>query len=106
VFDARGATTERELIAKVIQTVVQATIRLVQRGVRDAGRGKHYLGPALKWSMLKYAERASAMKQTAAESLGGKLINTGTNRCLVERKIKGKPVLFSVTSIPDALSVP
>ena len=106
VFDARGASTERELTAKVIQTVVQATIRLVQRGVRDAGRGKHYLGPALKWSMLNYADRASAMKQTAAQSLGGKLIDTGTNRCLVECKIKGNPVLFSVTSIPDALSVP
>jgi hypothetical protein len=106
VFDARGATTEPELIAKVIQTVVYATIKLVQRGVRDAGRGKHYLGPALKWSMLNYAERASAMKRTAAESLGGKLITTGTKTCLVERKIKGNSVLFSVSSIPDALSVP
>jgi hypothetical protein len=106
VFDARGATTEPELIAKVIQTVVHATIRLVQRGVREAGRGKYYLGPALKWSTLNYAERASAMEQTAAESLGGKLITTETKRCLVERKVRGDSILFSVSAIPDALSVP
>ena len=85
--------------------MVHATIGLAQRGVRDAGRGKHYLGPALKWSMLDYAERASAMKQTAAQSLGGKFVTTATERCLVECKIKGSSVLFSVSSIPDALSV-
>jgi hypothetical protein len=32
---------------EILQTIVQATVKMVRRGVKEAGRGRGYLGPAL-----------------------------------------------------------
>ena len=78
----------------VKEIVAKATVGLVQRGVRDASRGKYHLGPALQWSRLNYAERALAMRGSAQESLGSPVVPTITNRDLVIRVIEEKKILF------------
>ena len=65
-FDARTAKTEAQLIEAVQRTVPQATVKMVQRGVRDASRGIRYEGPALDWSRAK-----GGLSSTCPRSLEG-----------------------------------
>ena len=46
-FDARAAIGEKQLLEVVRKTVADSTVKMVQRGVRDANRGTSYVGPAL-----------------------------------------------------------
>jgi hypothetical protein len=103
-FDTRAARTEAQLIAAVRRTVPQATVKMVQRGVRDASRGTRYVGPALDWSRLNYADRSAAMRRTALAALGLDA-STADNSGRVQRMIAGKQVLFVVSAVPDAMSV-
>ena len=102
-FEARAARDEEQLRAAVRRTVPQATIKMVQRGVRDAGRGTNYIGPALDWSRRSYAQRASAMRAEALAGLGGVNSEDGENSHV--RKVDKKDILFVVSAIPDAMSV-
>ena len=105
-FQSRCAANDLALRKMVKEMVVKATINLVQRGVRDASRGKHHLGPALQWSRLSFADRAAAMQKSAQDSLGDRVDSKIKNRFLVRRTISNEDVLFSIGAIPDSLSVP
>jgi hypothetical protein len=104
-FDTRAAGSEAQLLEAVRRTVWQATVKMVQRGVRDASRGKSYVGPALDWSRLSYAERGARMQSAALAGLNqdGAIAAISGNRA--QRKIDGKPILFVVSAVPDAMSV-
>ena len=105
-FDTRATGTEAKLIDAVHRAVARSTVRMVQRGVRDASRGTSYVGPALDWSRLNYADRADKMRIAALAGLNegdsGKVINDNG----MQRKIEGKNILFVVSAVPDAMSVP
>lgn len=107
-FDARAAKSEAQLISAIKETIVYSTIRLVQRGVRDASRGRSYLGPALDWTRLDYAERSGAMKRTAWLALTGEpnFTSAAGDGTFAERKVKSQNVLFWISAIPDAMTVP
>src|SRR5262249_2267066 len=104
-FDTRAAKTEAQLIAALRRTVPQATVKMVQRGVRDASRGALYVGPALDWSRLNYADRSAAIRRTALAALGLDALTADTNNGQVQRTIAGKQVLFVVSAVPDAMSI-
>jgi hypothetical protein len=78
----------------------------VQRGVRDAGRGTNYVGPALDWSRESYEGRSLKMRDVAIDALRMGSTGVRPNRNLVARTIAGGPVLFVVNSIPDSMSIP
>ncbi len=78
---------------------------MVQRGVRDASRGIRYEGPALDWSRLNYADRATAMRKAALAALVQDPLRVDFNNSRVQRTIAGKLVLFVVGAVPDAMSV-
>ncbi len=104
-FDARVAVNDEPgLLDAVRRTISESTVKLVQRGVRDASRGTNYVGPALIWSRLNYKDRIEKMRGVALAALdhrkGAALDN------LIKRPITGKPILFVVNAIPDAISVP
>lgn len=105
-FGSTAASSEPQLIDAVRRTVVQATVKMVQRGVRDAGRGSHHVGPALDWSRCSYADRSTRMQRTALNGLA----QGGASRILddkrISRSIEGKDVLFVIGAVPDAMSVP
>jgi Domain of unknown function (DUF4062) len=105
-FDVRAVGTERQLLGGVQRTVAQATVKMCQRGLRDASRGRSYVGPALDWSRLNYAHRVDKIKAAALDGLnqGGTAKAVNENR--VQRKIDGKDVVFVVGAVPDAMSVP
>ncbi len=104
-FDAR-ATTDAELIDAVKRTVAEATVRLAQRGVRDASRGTGYVGPALDWSRQNYGDRAESMKSAALSAMGEQTRRIGLHPFVVVRPLEGARLLFHVNAIPDTLSVP
>jgi len=99
-FDAR-AVSETQLFEVVRKTVADATIKMVQRGVRDASRGVSYIGPALDWSRLPYASRAKEMCIAALEGLKGH--GALGNRTI--REINKRKLLFVASAVPDSLSV-
>jgi Domain of unknown function (DUF4062) len=105
-FDTRAIGTERQLVDAVHRIVAQATVKMFRRGVRDASRGKNYVGPALDWSRLNYADRADKIKGAALEGLSQGATGKAISENRVHRKIDGKDVLFVVSAIPDAMSVP
>ena len=69
-FAARaGTVNEAGLVAAVRRTVSQATVKMIQRGVREANPGTNYVGPALDWTSLGYAERSLKMQAAALGAL-------------------------------------
>ncbi len=104
-FDVRAASSEAQLFEAVRRIISQSTVKMVQRGVRDASRGTSYVGPALDWSRQSYADRVMKMREAALAGLneGGTSAAISENR--VQRKIDGKNVLFVVNAVPDAMSV-
>jgi hypothetical protein len=104
-FDTRATSSEAQLLEAVRRTISQATVKMVQRGVRDASRGTSYVGPALDWSRLNYAARVARMQSAALAGLNHDSANAVIDGHRAQRKIDGKPILFVVSAVPDAMSV-
>jgi hypothetical protein len=105
LYDSRSAKTARELVTRVGEVVAQATVQMTRRGVRDASRGKAAVGPALDWSRHGYADRAAEMRKVTAAALAPAGAPAATPGGPVPRQIAGKRILFSVSAVPDAMSV-
>ena len=105
-FDTRDIKTEASLTEKVKQIVAQSTVMLVHRGVRDAGRGSNYVGPALDWSRESYEVRCLKMRGAALDGLRQRNSVPKSNRNLIARSIADSPILFVANSIPDSMSIP
>lgn len=105
-FDARVARgSDAQLIAAVQRAVSQATVKMVQRGVRDASLGMSYAGPALDWSRLSYKERSARMRSAALTGLNQGDPDATVDEDRAQRKIKGKKILFVAGAVPDSMSV-
>ena len=104
-FDARAVSGEAQLLEAVRRTVWQATVKMVQRGVRDASQGTSYVGPALDWSKLSYAERVARMQSAALAGLSQDGASAAIDGNRAQQKIDGKAILFVVSGVPDAMSV-
>ncbi len=104
-FDTRAASSEVQLLEAVRGIISQATVKMVQRGVRDASRGTRYVGPALDWSRLNYAARATRMQIAALAGLNHDSVGAAIDGHHAQRRIEGKPILFVVSAVPDAMSV-
>jgi hypothetical protein len=106
-FDTRVASSEARLLEAVRRTISRATVKMVQRGVRDASRGTSYVGPALDWSRLNYADRVAGMQSAALAGLNhdSARARVAVDSHSAQRKIDGKPILFVVSAVPDAMSV-
>ena len=104
-FDTRAASSEAQLLEAVRRIVAQATVKMVQRGVRDASQGTSYVGPALDWSRLSYAGRVARMQRAALSALSQDSASAAVDGNRAQRKIDGKPILFVVSAVPDAMSV-
>lgn len=91
------------LEGQIRQTVVEATVKMVQRGVMEANRGKGYLGPALDWKRQNYLERKASMIAALRSSLGHSGSERTEESCTAT--IGGVHILFRLGAIPDSMSV-
>ncbi|MES5481539.1 hypothetical protein QMZ05_02200 [Bradyrhizobium sp. INPA03-11B] len=97
-----SAKTPAALEEAIRRTISAMTVKLVQRGVSEAGRGRRYLGPALDWNRLNYAERSGRMIDAIRAALGAK---TSSDRSACVANVENKKVLFRIGAVPDAMSV-
>jgi hypothetical protein len=102
-----SAKDRSSLETQIYRTLAKATIMLAQRGVRDARRGSGYLGPALEWNRLGYADRSNQMIAAARSSLGmskSRKAETYDRTCV--RMVSERQILFVLGAVPDSISVP
>jgi hypothetical protein len=68
IFGSRPVSPN-ELKETVKRAVVTRTIELTQKGVLSSSQGRGYLGPALDWRRLSYADRRDRMIASVASAL-------------------------------------
>lgn len=88
---------------EIRQMIVEATVKMVQRGVQEANRGKGYIGPALEWNRQSYAERRTSMIAAMRSALKSGSSQKQGDSCTA--KIDGEQILFRFGAIPDSMSV-
>ncbi|WP_244423287.1 DUF4062 domain-containing protein [Bradyrhizobium sp. ORS 375] len=91
------------LESQICQTVVEATVKMVQRGVMEANRGKGYLGPALDWKRQNYLERKASMIAAVRSSLEPSGSASTEESCTAT--VGGARILFRLGAVPDSMSV-
>lgn len=100
VFGARPDNLS-ELKEAVRRAIVGRTIELTQKGVLSSRQGRGYLGPALDWKRLSYADRRNRMIDAISSSLAVE----ATTKDAFRLEIDGKAILCRPAAVPDALSV-
>ncbi|MCP5523410.1 MAG: hypothetical protein H7A46_17885 [Verrucomicrobiales bacterium] len=103
-FRGGEVQTVAELKQRVNEALHEAVIDLMQRGVREASRGKFHSGQALDWSRLDFAGRQREIVRVLRDALLSRpsASEAGGNLFL---KLGGGEVLFLANAIPAALSV-
>ena len=109
-FEKRNITNSEELISAIKETVVKATIELVQRGVKETSRGSYHVGASLDWTRINFTERAEEMSRVTVDALAknpefAKNAVEDQVKKIVRMKIFGKKLLVKVGAIPDAVAV-
>jgi hypothetical protein len=99
----RLLTDPRTLEDEIRRTIVEATVKLVQRGVREANRGKGYLGPALEWNRQSYSERQTSMIAAIRSALTPGVSDKHVDTCTA--KVGGAQIVFRLGAVPDSISI-
>ena len=95
--DAKSLESEIRLI------IVEATVKMVQRGVKEANRGRGYLGPALAWNRQNYAQRQASMIAAVRSALAPRVSDEQSNACIAP--VDEAPIFFRLGAVPDAMSI-
>jgi hypothetical protein len=91
------------LESEIRRTIIQATIKMVQRGVREASRGKGYLGPALEWNRQNYSQRKASMITAMRSALKADVSEKQPDACTVT--VDRAQIFFRLGAIPDSMSI-
>lgn len=91
------------LESQIHQTVIEATVKMVQRGVMEASRGKGYLGPALEWNRQSYSQRRASMIAAVKSSVGVRGQTSQEDNCTTN--IRGARIFVRLGAVPDSMSV-
>jgi hypothetical protein len=89
--------------SEIKQMIVQATVKMVHLGVREANRGRGYLGPALVWNRQNYSQRQASMIAAMRDALDPRGAPEPADARIVD--LAGAPILFRLSAIPDSISV-
>ncbi len=103
-FRAKASSGE-QIINQCKKALRDAVTDMVQLGVREARKGKFYLGEALDWSRFDYPRRRAAMERT----LRGTLVARDQADPRAEGvfvPLSGRMLLMVCHAIPDAITVP
>lgn len=100
----RNAGTVKQLQEAVDQSLTDAVTSLVKLGVREARKGRYYLGDALAWGKLDFRARQRAIKSVLGASLTESGGSTSTDD-VVLFPLENAPLLLKLDAIPAAMSV-
>jgi hypothetical protein len=91
------------LDSEIRRTIVDATVKMVQRGVTEANRGKGYLGPALEWNRQNYSQRQASMIAAMRSALKPAVSDKQADTCTAI--VDGAPIFFHLGAVPDSISI-
>lgn len=100
----RSAGTLKQLQDAIDQSLTDAVTSLAKLGVREARKGRYYLGDALAWGKLDFRARRRAMKS----ELGAGLTESGGSTLaddVILFPLESAPLLLKLDAIPSAMSV-
>lgn len=94
----------KTLKTKTKEALQDAVVKLMQRGVSDAGRSKNNMGTALTWKRLDYSQRSAHIIKSLKEaiSIPGSGIDSDGHFYLT---LGDQNVLLIVHGVPDTLSI-
>jgi hypothetical protein len=106
-FTGTPCKNGEELIALCRLTLRETVAQMLRLGVREASRGKSYIGEALDWTRLDFRTRQQRMESVLTETLlerykGDRLQNLNG----VTLTVLGKELLVMCSAIPGAYSIP
>jgi len=106
-FTGTPCKTGEELIDLCRRTLRESVAHMVRLGVREASRGKFYIGEALDWTRLDFRARQQKMEDVLIETLieryrGRRLQNL--NGLILN--VLGKELLVVCSAIPGSYSIP
>jgi hypothetical protein len=93
-----------QLKQRVNAALQDAVVTLVQRGVREASKGRFHSGQALDWNRMNFAARQAQMVQVLREAILQRT-NASQDRSNIFVKIAGSEVLFVPHAIPASLTI-
>jgi hypothetical protein len=100
LFRGGKVSTSEQLLETAKQALVAAIVHQVQLGLREAKKGKYYLGAGLDWTKLNFVQRKEAIEGAIAGVLNG---GSSPDRSLLHDLSAGT-VVFSIHAIPDNYS--
>jgi hypothetical protein len=108
-FTGTPCKNGEELIALCRRTLRESVAQMVRLGVREASRGKFYMGEALDWTRLDFRTRRQTMENVLAETLmerykGRRLQDL--NKVTLTMTVLGRELLVVCSAIPGAYSIP
>lgn len=102
----RGSAKNGEEIIKICkQSLRDAVVKMVHRGVQEASKGEYHTGEALDWSRLDFLSRKNAMESSIQSNLK---LRKGSKKVEKEIcvRINNKLVLVLCHAIPSSITVP
>ncbi|MBI3868049.1 MAG: DUF4062 domain-containing protein [Verrucomicrobia bacterium] len=104
LFRGGEVKTVAQLKTRVNEALHEALVTLVQRGVREASKGRFYSGQALDWTRMDFAGRQSEMIRVLREAVlqRSNALEDAGNLFVT---LNGGEVLIATHAIPAALSV-
>ena len=103
LFRGIGPKNREDLIEQVRKTIRESLVTFVERGVREASKGRFHTGQALDWSRLNFPERIAEITKIVTDAI---CMRTGQNEkdgLFVE--VSKSKVLTIPSAIPAALSI-
>ena len=102
LFRGSRPKNSEEVMEQVKQTIRDSLVEFVQRGVREASKGRYHTGQALDWSRLNFSERSKAIINVLAEAVCDKTSQEGENLYI---ELSKKKLLTIVSAIPAVFSI-
>lgn len=104
-FRGSDIKTKKDAKERVKRTIYEAILELSRRGKMHSRKDKFDRGDALKWNRMNFLDRKRAIELVVEENLKLKL-NADFKNGLAFIKIAKEKILFQVSSIPGAFTVP
>lgn len=103
-FRGGEVRTVDDLHKRVKEALFDAVIALAQSGVEQASQGRFYMGEALDWSRLDFAQRQAAMVGVLKQAVGERP-GTKVEKDAVFARVADKEVFVLLNAIPAASSI-
>ena len=103
LFRGSKPKNSEEVMEQVRHTIRDSLVEFVQRGVREASKGRYHTGQVLDWSRLNFSDRSKEITRVLREAICERIDQENGEELYVEfSKCK---ILTIVSTIPAAFSL-